>query len=128
MAVLANLASGRTSCCVLYPSRGGFEGGGVGVFRSIVARVFTRGGTDERPYEAQQRAWRCPVTTRFHSVEDDVAVPEMASWWWGWPHRANGDGGDAPDVAAWPRASAKRTSVPLRGIHRTRVGGTVSQS
>jgi hypothetical protein len=37
MAVLANLASGRVS------SRSSFEGGGVGVARSVAARVRTRG-------------------------------------------------------------------------------------
>jgi hypothetical protein len=29
----------------LYLSRNGFEGSGVGVFRSVVARVLTRGGS-----------------------------------------------------------------------------------
>jgi hypothetical protein len=42
-------------------------------------------------------------------------VPRMAPWWRGWPHRADGDGGDAPDVMAWPRASAEPASVPLEG-------------
>jgi hypothetical protein len=31
----------------------------------------------------------------------------------GWSHRADGDGGDAPDVTAWPRASVEEASVPL---------------
>jgi hypothetical protein len=56
----------------------------------------------------------------------------------GWSHRADGDGGDAPDVTAWPRASAEQVSVPFRGLRhppsrvrragRTRLGGTVSRS
>jgi hypothetical protein len=41
--VLVNLASGRASWRALYLSRSGFEGGGVGVTRSVVARVLTRG-------------------------------------------------------------------------------------
>jgi hypothetical protein len=56
----------------------------------------------------------------------------------GWSHRVDGEGGDTPDVTAWPRASAEQAFVPLRGFHRplsrvrragrTRVGGTVSRS
>jgi hypothetical protein len=56
-----------------------------------------------RSYRAQQQAWRCPVTVRFHSVRDGDAVPGMASQWRGWPHRTDGDGGDRsrwPDVTA----------------------------
>jgi hypothetical protein len=30
-----------------------------------------------------------------HSVGDDAAVPRMVAQWWGWPHRAGSDGGDA---------------------------------
>jgi hypothetical protein len=45
-------------------------------------------------------------------------VPGMAPWWRGWPHRADGDGGDAPDVTAWPLASAERASNSLRGYRR----------
>jgi hypothetical protein len=41
-------------------------------------------------------------------------VPGMAPWWRGWPHRADGDGGDAPDVMAWPRASAEPRPSPSR--------------
>jgi hypothetical protein len=56
---------------------------------------------------------------RFHSVGDGAAVPGMAPWWQGWPHRADGDGGDTPDVTTWPLASAERASVPLQGFRRT---------
>jgi hypothetical protein len=62
----------------------------------------------------------------------------MALQWLGWPHRADGDGGDAADVTAWPRASAEQASIHLRGFHRplsrvrhsgrTGVGGTVPRS
>jgi hypothetical protein len=41
--VLANPASGGTSWRALYPSRSGFEGGGVGVASSVAARVLIRG-------------------------------------------------------------------------------------
>jgi hypothetical protein len=43
-------------------------------------------------------------------------VPGMASWWRGWPHRANGDGGDAPhwsDVTTLFWAGVEQASVPL---------------
>jgi hypothetical protein len=65
-------------------------------------------------------------------------APGMALQWLGWPHRADGDGGVAPDVTAWPRAGAEQASVPLRGFRRplsrvwrsgrTGVGGTVPRS
>jgi hypothetical protein len=42
-AVLANLASGRTSWRALYPSRSGFEGSSAGVVRSVVAHALIRG-------------------------------------------------------------------------------------
>jgi hypothetical protein len=41
-------------------------------------------------------------------------VLKMASWWWGWPHRANGDRGDAPrwsDVTVLSWASAEQAFV-----------------
>jgi hypothetical protein len=41
--VLANLASGGSSWRALYPSRSSFEGGGVGVFLLVAARMLTRG-------------------------------------------------------------------------------------
>jgi hypothetical protein len=40
-AVLVNLASSRASWRVLYASRSGFEGGGVGVACLVAARVRT---------------------------------------------------------------------------------------
>jgi hypothetical protein len=58
------------------------------------------GAADVRPYGAQQQAWQCPVVVHFHSVKDGAAVPGMAPWWRGWLHKADGDGGDAPDVMA----------------------------
>jgi hypothetical protein len=43
MAVLANLASDGASWRVLCPSRSGFEGGGIGASRLVVARILARG-------------------------------------------------------------------------------------
>jgi hypothetical protein len=43
MAVLANLASGRVSLRVLYPSRRGLEGSGVGASRLVFVRASARG-------------------------------------------------------------------------------------
>jgi hypothetical protein len=43
-------------------------------------------------------------------------MPGMASWWRGWPNRADGDGGDAPhwsDVTALSWASMEQASFPL---------------
>jgi hypothetical protein len=111
--------------------------------------------------EERLRGWRCrrcsfggrphansrvPLTrgrTGHSSGRGDVLLPRvstasgMALQWLGWQHRADGDGGDAPDVTAWPRASTEQVSVPLRGfgrpisrvrrVSRTRVGGTVSR-
>jgi hypothetical protein len=40
----------------------------------------------------------------------------MALQWWGWPHRADGDGGDAPhwsDVMALSWAGTEQASVPF---------------
>jgi hypothetical protein len=42
-AVLANLASGGASWRALYPSRSGFEGGGVEISHLVVVRMLTRG-------------------------------------------------------------------------------------
>jgi hypothetical protein len=63
-----------------------------------------------RPYKAQWLAWWCPVAACFHSVRYGDAVAGMASRWWGWSHRADGDGGDRshwPDVTAPFRAGAE---------------------
>jgi hypothetical protein len=90
---------------------------------------------------------RVPLTggrTRHSSGRGGVPSPHaptalgMATQCPGWSHRADGDGGDAPDVTARPHASAEQASVPIRGFRRplsrvrrasrTRVGGTVSWS
>jgi hypothetical protein len=42
-------------------------------------------------------------------------MPGMTLWWRGWPHRADGDGGDPlywSDVTAWPWASVEQALVP----------------
>jgi hypothetical protein len=39
------------------------------------------GAVDGRPYEAQWRAWRCPVPVRLNSVGDGAAVPGAALQW-----------------------------------------------
>jgi hypothetical protein len=41
MVVLANLAAGGTSLQVLHPSRGGFEGSGVGASCLVVVHALT---------------------------------------------------------------------------------------
>jgi hypothetical protein len=85
-AVLANPASGGTSWHALYPSRSGFEGGCVGVARSVAARVLIRGcccreavrGTaagvamSRRRSLPQRRRWRC-------SARDGVVMAGMAA-------------------------------------------------
>jgi hypothetical protein len=43
--VLANLASGRASVQVLYPSRSGYEGGGMGPSPLVVVRASARGSS-----------------------------------------------------------------------------------
>jgi hypothetical protein len=63
-----------------------------------------------RSYKARWLAWRCPFVACFHSVGYGDAVAGMASWWWGWSHRADGDGGDRshwPGVMASSRAGAE---------------------
>jgi hypothetical protein len=42
-AILANLASGRASWRALYPSRSGFEGGGMGTSSLVVMRASFQG-------------------------------------------------------------------------------------
>jgi hypothetical protein len=59
------------------------------------------GVVDGRPYEAQWRAWRCPVPVHLNSIGDGAAVLGVALQWRGWPHRADSDGEDRscrPDV------------------------------
>jgi hypothetical protein len=100
------------------------------------------------PFSGRPRAdSRVPLTrgcTGHNSGCGDFLSPRvstasgMALQWLGWPHRADGDGGDAADVTAWPRASAEQASIHLRGFHRplsrvrhsgrTGVGGTVPRS
>jgi hypothetical protein len=101
-----------------------------------------------RPFGGRPHAdSRVPLTggrTRHSSERGGVLSPHapttsvMAMQCPGWSRRADGDDGDAPDVTAWPCASAEQASVPLRGFRhplsrvrracRTRVGGTVSRS
>jgi hypothetical protein len=65
----------------------------------------------------------------------------MASWWRGWPHRADGDGRDAPhwfDITVLSWASMEQASVPFSralpsffegAVHQpSGVGTTVSRS
>jgi hypothetical protein len=56
----------------------------------------------------RHNSWRGGVP----SPHDPTALG-MAMQCPGWSHRADGDGGDAPDVTAWPRASVEEASVPL---------------
>jgi hypothetical protein len=58
---------------------------------------------------AQQQVWRCLVVLASYSAGDGAAVLRMVAQRWGWPHRANGDRGDALhwfDVKASSRAGA----------------------
>jgi hypothetical protein len=67
------------------------------------------GVADGRPKDAQRRGWRCLVIPGSHNVRDGAAVLRMVAQQRGWPHRAGGDGGDAPhwsDVTASSRAGA----------------------
>jgi hypothetical protein len=65
-----------------------------------------------RPH-ANSRVLLTRGRTGHSSGRGDVLSPRvstasgMALQWLGWPHRADGDDGDAPDVRAWPRASAE---------------------
>jgi hypothetical protein len=61
------------------------------------------GTIDGGPYEVQWRAWRRPVPVRSNSVGDVVVVHGVSLQWWGWSHRADGDGEDRscrPDITA----------------------------
>jgi hypothetical protein len=43
----------------------------------------------------------------------------MALQWWGWPHKIDGDGGDAPhwsDVTAFPWAGVEQACVPFSRV------------
>jgi hypothetical protein len=100
------------------------------------------GRADGRPAVAQRRAWRRLVAPYSHSVGVDAAVPGMASWWRGWPHRADGDERDTlhwSDITALSWVSAEQASAPpfegssilLRGCGASairKVGSTVSWS
>jgi hypothetical protein len=54
------------------------------------------GVANRRPEGAQWRGWCCLVVQGSHSDGDSIAVLAMAAQQWGWPHRADGDGGDTP--------------------------------
>jgi hypothetical protein len=100
-----------------------------------------KGAVDGRPYEAQWRAWRCPVPVRLNSVGGGAAVPGAALQWRGWPHRADSDGEDRsrrPYVMVESCVNIGKVFVPFRGFRRplsrarrasrTKVGGTVPRS
>jgi hypothetical protein len=73
------------------------------------------GRADGRPAVPQRWAWRRLVILDSHSARDGAAVPGMVAWQWGWPHRADGDGGDAPhwfDVTTLSREGTRQVSVP----------------
>jgi hypothetical protein len=73
------------------------------------------GQADGRLAVAHWQAWRCLVFLDSHSVGDAAAVPGMVAWHRGWPHRADGDGGDAPhwfDVTTSSCAGVRQASVP----------------
>jgi hypothetical protein len=74
------------------------------------------GQADGRPAVAQRRAWRRLVVLDSNSARDGAAVPGMVAWQRGWPHRVDGDGGDAPhrfDVTALSREGTRQVSVPF---------------
>jgi hypothetical protein len=63
--------------------------------------------------------WQCLVVLSSHNAGDVVEVLEMVVQRWGWPHRADGDGGDAfhwSDVTASSRAGAGWASIPLSRV------------
>jgi hypothetical protein len=53
------------------------------------------GLADGRSEAVQRQAWRRPVGLGSHNVRDGPAVPRMVEQRRTWPHRAEGDGGDA---------------------------------
>jgi hypothetical protein len=97
--VLANLAPVGAPWRVLCPYRGGFESGGVEVGCPAAVRGPAQGCRQRGPYKVQWRAWRRPIPVRSNSIGDVVAVPGVALQWWGWPRRADNDGGDH---SRWP--------------------------
>jgi hypothetical protein len=112
MTVLANLAPVGASWRVLCPYRVEFEGSGVEVGCSAATRGPVRGGAaNGSPYEAQWKAWRCPVLVCSNSVGDVVAVPGVALQWRGWPHRTDSDGDGRTGLTATGKpAPARLTS------------------
>jgi hypothetical protein len=77
------------------------------------------GRADGRPAVAQRRAWRRLVILDSHNAGDGAAVPGMVALQWGWPHRADSDGGDTPhwfDVTASSREGARQVSVPFSRV------------
>jgi hypothetical protein len=68
-----------------------------------------KGVADGRPEGVQWWGWRCLVIPGSHSDGDGIAVLGMAAQRFGWPHSADGDGGDAlhwSDITASSRAGA----------------------
>jgi hypothetical protein len=88
MAVLENLAAGRASWRALYPSRSGFEGGGVWASRLVVVRMLARG-----------RSWREAVgcTAAGMAASCRPVLPQRRGWCPRW-RRGSGDGCTGPMV------------------------------
>jgi hypothetical protein len=108
LAVLTNLASGgrRGESCA-YPGAVSRVVAWEPLVRSSCVRQL-EGWADGGLEVAQRRAWRRLVVLGSHSVGDGAAVLGMVAQRRGWPHRADGDGGDAlhwSDVTVSSRAS-----------------------
>jgi hypothetical protein len=109
LAVLMNLASGgrRGESCA-YPGEVSRVVAWEPLVRSSCVRQL-EGWADGGLEVAQRRAWRRLVVLGSHSVGDGAAVLVMVAHRRGWPHRADGDGGDAlqwSDVTVTSRAGA----------------------
>jgi hypothetical protein len=87
-------------------SRGVFEGGCAGVLVGSPYVHQFEGVADGGLEAPQRQAWRCPVDLGSRSAGGDPAVPGMVAQWWGWPHRAGGDGRDGGDAPRRPYITA----------------------
>jgi hypothetical protein len=73
---------------------------------------------DEGPEAAQWRAWQCPIVPG-SLVPGIATMPGMAAQWWGWPHRAESDGGDVLrwfDVTAPSWVGARQMAILLSKV------------
>jgi hypothetical protein len=131
MIVLTNLASGgrrgESCACPGLISRAVVW---VPLVRLLCVRQL-EGWADGGLEVTQRRTWRRLVVLGPHSTGDGATVLGMVAQRRGWPHRADGDGGDVPhwsNVAALSRASARQAFITFSRVPLSSFEGAACRS